>query len=833
MEIGNVYLDIKVKDAKNKDQYLTYDNMKDFVLVETAGTSLPYICFSFWSLNKDLIELFIENNEVEVSIGNTVQDANTYKMNLLETPKNNDPSDASATITANGFLGDKSYMVDRGKCKAYHGNSLMVANQILKNFDGLSNVIDTDFDRVNENQVTWRQLYETSAGFMIRVLLHMNVKPSFPLFSFDKFGKFHVKDFQKVIKGEPVARFTPTPTRKGDIQYLNNFNLENFKASYNLYSGYNKVTEIYGAETGIPGYVLAENTPILASTKEAEKADPGNRISLNKIQSANVHSTYMDAFNYNTNKLLALSSMQGVLQINGYYPKLKPTDLVYVETPRENGQVSSLEGLYIIDTIMLCPNFRNGTVLTYVYVTRDNNNNIENFITPRSQGLKIKNKQMKDLLDSVSKTRSALALCSQIMDGTFISSMQSFLTATKTNLLRMFSIRGVTIDLNSQARTVQSLLCVSNTLMNAFVNMVFPEEIAYTLKDVLIEKPTSRGLLSDAIYNYVPVELQSIVSALVNNIFSVNDSLNSIAGANGITAREILEVTASMAIMGNVDEIEDTRVDNIIQDFENNTTGLDIPFPLITLTESQKLMADSDLRNYVATQTIDNLADLGYLNNLSDTEKEEFKDILLGKTPINYSIISKINSAAGDTLNYRFWGIYGASNEPLYAWGYKGHIAYTKTLDLSKYTRFYNEDYTPYQGTDFVLIKNKTDKYEVYYQVSEGDIDKASRSVAYDVTTDALSQLTSYYISKGYKDRYRTLPCTKIINASKNARLYFACPASEDNVKFYVNSKRMELESFPIYLGYTDVYGNPILYNVYFTTTGYNSNSTLLEVRQG
>ena len=833
MLIGNVYLDIKVKDAQNREQYLTYDNMQELILVETAGTSLPYICFSFWSLNKDLIELFIENNEVEVSIGNSVQDANTFKMNLLSTPKNNDASDSTATIAVNGFLGDKSYMVDRGKCKAYIGNSLMVAQQILKNYNNLNNIIDTDIDRVNENQVTWRQLYETSAAFMVRTLLHMNIQPSFPLFSFDKFGNFHIKDFQKAIKNEPVARFTPVPTKKGDIQYINNFNLESYKATYNLYSGYNKVTEIYGAETGMPGYVLAENTPILASTKESEKADPGNRISLNRIQSANVHNTYMDAYNYNTNKLVALSSMQGVLLINGYYPHLKPTDIVYVETPKENGQVSSLEGLYIIDTIMLSPNFRNGTVLTYVYVTRDNNNNIENFITPRPQGLKIKSKQMKDVLNAVSKARSALALCSQIMDGTFVSTMQSFLTASKTNLLRMFSVRGVTIDLNSQARMLQSFLCVGNTLMNAFVNMVFPEAIAYELKDILINKPTARGIVGDYIYDYVPVELQNIVSSLVDSIFTVNDSLNSIAGNNGITAREILEVTATMATVVNSDEVEESRVDNIIQDFENNTTGLDIPFPLINLTESQKLMADSDLRNYLATETTDNLVDLGYMDNLSEEELLEFKDILLGKTPINYSIISKINASAGNTLNYRFWGTYGATNEPLYAWGYKGALVYTKTLDLNRYTRFYNSDYTPYQGNDFTIIKNNSDKYEIYYVVSDGVFNKATRSLAYDVTTDALSQLTSYYIGKGYKDRYRTLPCTKLINASKNARLYFACPTSEDEVKFYINSKRVELDSFPIYLGYTDVYGNPILYNVYFTTTGYNSNSTLLEVRQG
>ena len=830
MEIGNVYLDIKIRNGKNEEMYILPSNMNgEFMLVETAGTSLPYICFSFWTTNKKLIESFIENNEVEIALGNTPEESDTFRMNLFLTPKNNDSSDGTATVNASGFLGDKSYMVDRGKCKAYHGNSLMVANQILEKFDGLSNKIDTDIERVNENQVTWRQLFETSAAFMVRVLLHMNIQPSFPLFTFDKFGKFHIKDFEKAVKNGPVARFTPVLRNTDDIQYLNNFNLNCFKPAYNLYSGYNKVTEIFGAEAGIPSYALAESNPILASTKEAEKSDSGNRISMNKIQSANVHKTYVDAYNYNTNKLVSMSSMQGVLQLSGYHPKLKPTDVVYVETPKENGQVSSLEGLYIIDSIVLNIDFANGTVITYVYVTRDNNNNIEDFITPRPQGVKIKSKNMKDLLNAVSRARSALATCSQILDGTYISKMRSYLTALKTNMLRMFSIRGINIDFNSQARLLQSFLCLGNTLMNALINMLFPESIASALKDILIDRPTAKGIVSNYIYSYVPVELQGLVSTLVDTLFSVNDSLNSIAKDNGVTAKEVSEVS----VIIETQQDEDMRVDQILQDFENNTTGLDIPFPLIDLTESQKLMNDSDLRDYIASQTIDNLKDLGYLDVLSEEEIEEFNDILLGKTAINYSIINKINEAAGDKLNYRFWGTYGATNEPLYAWKCYDFVVYTKTLNIGQYTRFYNSDYTPYQGSDFVVIGNEENVYEIYYRLSDDSIIKATRVESQDVTSDALSQLTNFYITKGYKDRYRTLPCTKMLNATKNARLYFACPASEDDIKFYINSKRIELESFPIYLGYTDVYGNPILYNVYFTTTGYNSNSTMLEVRQG
>lgn len=832
MQISDTaYLDIKVRSAKalQSSIALSFDNLKNFIIVETAGASLPYACFSFFTSNKELVEYFIENNKIEVTVGNTANDAETFTINLINTPKDTDPSGDMATITASGFLGDVDFMVNKGHCDAYRGNSLMVARQVLMGYKEINGVIDSDFTDVNENQVTWRQLFETSASFLARVLLHMNLFPSFPLFSFDKYGKFHIKDYQKVIKDGPKFTFTPYTPDKGEIKYVNNFNVDSYKPSYNLYSGYNKITEIFGSDKGMPSYSLADNIPILASTKESEKSMSGNRVSLNKIQTANVHNMYMEAFAYNTNRLISLSSMQGVLQLPGYHPELKPTDLVYVKTPTENGMISSIEGLYLIDTIVISPSFKEGLVTTYVYVTRDNNNNIENFVTQKPQGIHISQVDMNNLMDAVSMARVALTMCSQIIDGTFIKSVTSYLSSLKTNLLKAFSIEGTLSDLNSQLQGLQNSLCVGNTIMNALVNMILPSEIASTLQDFLINKPTMKSLLIDYISQCVPLELQSSIYSLVDSFYAVYDSLNSIAEDNKVTAREIIPVPMNNAGYNE----EEAKVDSIIQKFENNTTGLDIPFPIINLTEAQELLPDKDLEDFVATETISNLSDLGYLNDLTDTEVAEFKDILLGNTPISYNIINKINEAAGDTLNYRFWGTYGATNEPLYAWTYKDNKVFTKVENITQYARLYNENYTPYMNTDFVVLRNSNKEYKVMFKVSDEVYKEADRDESLDITTDALSQLTNFYITKGFKDKYRTLPCTKVINAQKNARLYFACPQTERNVKFYINSRRVELKSFPMTLGYTDVYGSPITYNIYYTNTGYNSNSTIMEVRQG
>ena len=81
---------------------------------------------------------------------------------------------------------------------------------------------------------------------------------------------------------------------------------------YNLYSGYNKITEIWGAGSGVVQYAKSYNEPILASTQETDMLQSSSRMATNVVQSANVHDTYVQAFVYNSNKLVALSSMQGV-----------------------------------------------------------------------------------------------------------------------------------------------------------------------------------------------------------------------------------------------------------------------------------------------------------------------------------------------------------------------------------------------------------------------------------------------------------------------------------------------------------------------------------------
>ena len=823
MQVGNVFVDIKIK-GYDKEDIVTFYNIKEIQIVETAGASLPYLYGSIFTFDKNLADYFQQNNTIEVSIGTSPEKSDSFTVQLIDASKDQDGSSSGWVIEFAGFIGPNSFMMDKVS-NSYTGNSLMVVKQLIEEEFGTP--VQTNLTEVNENQVSWLQTYQTSCYFLVNTMLHMDIHPSFPLFSFDKFGNFYVKSFEDVEKEEPKYYFTPVrPTERNQIQYLNNFNVDSFKPEYNLFSGYNKVTEVFGAVKGLPTYNIAENKPILASTMSSEELPSGNRVSMNKIQSENVHDSYYKAFAHNTNKLLALSSMIGCLKLAGtYYNDLKPLDMVFVKADKEGGSDETIDGKYLIDTIVTNVSFVTDNITTYVYVTRDNKNNVENYITSNKEKIKIEKSYLEDLSNEAADLRIVTAICRNVMSGDFLDELLSYVINLKNNLLKLFSISGISIGLSEQQEYLKNALFVANSLMNTLLKTIFPEDVYYTFNNFVLNRTSVKDSLMQALSEYVPLEIQGIMTDLVDSLYSVYTTLNYIVEDNKVYAREDSQVTLS----SEVDKEVEDRINRIITSFEKNTTGLDIPFPVITLTDSQKLLPENELRRYVADQTILNLTEAGYLTGVNT---DLFENILLGKLPIEGSIIQKINENAGNNLAYRFWGTYGPENEALYAWRYKDNIVYTKSDTLTQFARLFNNDYTPYSGSSFKIVEEEVNTYSLYY-VGDGVDKKTERDLSLDVNSNALSQLTNFYINKGFKDRYRTLPCTKLISATKNARIYFACPSNEKDIKFYVNSKRVLLKSFPINLGYKDAYGNSIGYNVYFTETGYNSNSVMLEVRQG
>ena len=838
MKVGDFYyIDLEIPD-KNLKGFLTPSDVFGLKIIETTGTALPSVIMSFRTYDSTVMNCIKQNNKVKVSFGKTQEEADTFPVTIIASSIKPSSMDKGWNIEFGGFMYNYSFMINQ-ESKTYEGNSLIVAKQIIKDY--FNGDLETNISNVQENQVKWLRDNKTGYYFLLNVILHMNLEGSCPLFAFDKYGKFHLKDFKKTVEDGVSFTLVPHPPSKSNqYMYVNRFKLESYKTGYNMFMGNNRIANIQNSNTGRMENEVADNSPKIAATKISEELNVGSNVSMNEIQSDNVHNAYKQAYFKNINSLLLMSSMGGEVLIPGaYLKKVAPLDMVKLEVPDEQ---TSDSGYYLVDTVTTNVDFGKNTIVTSLYLSRDNRNYIENY-TKQDEGLKIKNARLKELMGSVSSLKSSYAFALNVISGDYLNRYLNFGVQAKNNLLKCFSVGDARLDLSGSTSMLSNLILTGNSLLNSLFYAIFPEEVARNLKDLILYEKTLNNVVYNLITEYVPPDLVDTIMKVVTSLFNTSKVLNSIAEDNGISVSSTGEITEVSRVPDKSLVLEETiteaqkRVNEIIVDFENNTTGLDIPFPDIGLTESQALYSNKELKNYLANQTIQNLTDLNYIKTTE--EAEELKDILLGNKPINFSLINRINNNAGSGYYFRYWGSFGSNDEALYAWSCEGDTVYTKTDTVKRGTRLYMNDSSPYEGINFKLFEDSKGEFFIgYTKDPTGEFplyEKAERNLDLNINSNALAELTSFYIKESYKDKYRTIPCTKFIDATHNQRIFFACPLKEDDgtLKFYINSKRTLLKSFPIDLGFVDVYGNPIEYSVFYTDTGYNSNSVIFEVRKG
>ena len=93
--------------------------------------------------------------------------------------------------------------------------------------------------------------------------------------------------------------------------------------------------------------------------------------------------------------------------------------------------------------------------------------------------------------------------------------------------------------------------------------------------------------------------------------------------------------------------------------------------------------------------------------------------------------------------------------------------------------------------------------------------------------------LTEFYIKNAFKDIYSTVPCTKIINAQAGTKVWIAIPDIEENIEFYINSTKVDMDVITgIDLNLYAIGGAKLYYNVYMSKDTYNSNNVTLEIRR-
>ena len=211
MRIANIYFNIAVNgfDITN---FIAPEDLKYFDLVETAGASLPYVYVQFATQNELIVQAVQLGNTFRITIGNSPENADTFEIECVQPSKpKNIPSNNGWLVEIAGFIGPKAYIVEQAS-KGYYGNSLEVCEKVIDSYfgkkEGKANVL-TDFSGIHENKLYWRRTNKTGCFFVADTLLHTDVRPSFPLFAFDKYKNFYIKDFNELLKEGPKYIFSP------------------------------------------------------------------------------------------------------------------------------------------------------------------------------------------------------------------------------------------------------------------------------------------------------------------------------------------------------------------------------------------------------------------------------------------------------------------------------------------------------------------------------------------------------------------------------------------------------------------------------------------------
>ena len=627
----------------------------------------------------------------------------------------------------------------------------------------------------------------------------MNIMPSFPLMAMDKYNNVYLKSFDKLLEEEPAYTFTPKieDNATQQIAYYNTFRTDSFKVMSNLFSGFGQVTTINNSSTGQNDIYVNSNKPLVAATQEDETARYGVSKMDSETQSKNVHRYYKYTYIHNTARLVNLSSILGHLDSIGYYPKVKPLDLIKVV-----GASDDDNGKYIIDTIVTTFTY-NKAPHTSFFVVRDNYNYIENNIVKKPKILSIAKSILRKVLTGISNLRRCLAFVGKVLDGSLLREFHTYFSGLKYSILTSFVVQGNVINLTSSVAAINSFLGVGNSLLNRFIDTIIPYPYNTSLHNIMFKgNDTWRTTLGRLVNQFVPAELRSVCMDIVNFMTDISNGLKLtiidntlmikqenislsqyqyVSSAIGDTNDGLKSITTSKeGIMQT--EKNSTRVQDITTDFLTNMDDVDIPMPNLILDEETELLSDADLREYMADKTIEQLKKDGYIDIRDLNTSNAVKEILL----VDY-------------------------------------IPEDKTIDDVR------EEIASKYGTSYYeIIKNINDRagYFMYLR--------------YWGVLNSEDDIVDYYINTCFSDMFRTPATTKIIRTSRGQKVFIAMPVEVryNNLVFYINNELYPLEEDKepedtkfIKTSIIKTINNNDM-RVFYTSDGFNSNGTVFEIRE-
>lgn len=849
---GNgVFFDLQIGNNRLTDEIVKrYDvEVFSFRAVYTAGIAIPTYQFHISANNEKFLRTFNLMNDAKMWIGTSPDKMDCFELDIVGHHVKQD-AQLSRFVLYCGATLKKGNL--NSKLLEMTGDEAWSTTAIDAMRSSWDKNIGTGVDfRTHPSNSAVKSIFKrhkrTLPNFLAELQLYSDVGSSFPLTTINKDGELVITDFQTELRKAnslvgnvnlrtvPVlAPSDPKTLKAGQIPYIGMPEQVSYKSYVNRALSYTQVTtrntltgENETKATSIADFTSTWNVNRL-STSTADMVNPIDQqtAEINNVLVDNEHpAELIDVMLHNKTEILKMSSISvKVVVVGEYLNSINVLDIVKLKTGIVEDKMS---GLYIVEAIEQGFVY-GGAFANILWLCRENENDVQNLVANSKNRLGLKQLNISpaikaNLINATRLSRRALIGARMVLDGQYITNYENYLISMKTNALTSFNLYNTQIDLNSTQGAVRTAQAAGTKLLlggiSKFVSSPY-DTILHSAVTGKLNGYTSSvySLFMSLLSALFGPDIYSCLSQIYGDLFLFNTFLSTYdfsidrllgrsndyyfksASSGDIVFKEtpsgdiVYEVTGTgeklTAVTSEVNNVrltgnsKITTTEAIVAEIQSTIPpSVDLPIPEIDLDDSDLVKPKNELKDEIIDIIIDDLVDKGYIYD------DNSPDIAAG--------IGKVLKANGEAVTPA-----EARTEMASASSLKSMLKGTVTFDLNTAKK----------------ISNATG---------------STINTRHWGTFSSFEELTTFNLLKGYVERYKSVACTKRLSIKGGQRLYIALPSRETNIKFYINSSRVDMVPVDVDgLGYKDASGKEIPYTVYYSIDGYNSNNVLLEIRK-
>ena len=860
-----------------------------FRIVYTAGFAIPLSQFILSSDRREELEQFKEGVTVRITYGDPSGNMDTFDFQTVGKHIKSSPSKDMFILTWGGAMiaGTSVFQQEKIKTRfskemlgiaflqsaitgkaSYSGPALDVLKEAWQEICGTPVKIDDSItETVSSSRVyrVWKNL--TPQNFLVDVFLHVDIRPSFPMAYIDKTCSLVVKDFQKLKMAGPTAIFVPNrqtydlskeqKSISNVITYTGQPEPINHRTYVNRGFGYSEISARdvkngnyvkFSTDVGdkseptptptqddsvsssgiISGEIMRQlgsslfnfsfgdtgkgesisntcaNSASACSDKQQNIKSLADQVTIN----TNTPKAFHESCRYNIKNLANMSAIQLRVRIpDKYLNQIQVLDYVEVVGGYKNDRIS---GNWIVEAIE--HGFVDGNTANVVYLCRDYLDNEENANSAGSfadsiwNSLCLSSKQKETLTNICYNARTALTVCKGILDQRYLREFQAHLINMKMSTLSNFNLFGNSINLSSAINMTTSLRNTTQSLLIKLVRAFFKDPFASFIINLLFGSATILSFILLMLSSIFGAALFSALSMLIGDLKTFDTFLNNYSSALKSASQEA-KPNYTTAIIAGVLTFQETPAGVLSEILTQKDLTTPTRLTMIKQTPEEIL---SDLKQDIVGEIIDRIpeeVDIP-IPEINLTEEDLYKD--------RSEVVDKIIEDITNNLVYRGYVTNNTSSDESGT-----AIAEDGTVKVT------SEKMTE-------LLAGKAGFSSQLSKVLNNTVGDSIK-VRHWGTFTTYDDLSSFNINTSYVDKYKTVNAMKSLTC-RGQRVFVALPASETDVKFYINSERstdMETHVMDVDdLGYTDNHGRPIPYVIYYSTEYYDTVNLTLEMRK-